>query len=152
MSVQVEVSSDLYRLLSLGDRAQVTIEGHEVVLTGTISNLVAAANPITRTHTVKLTLNGAPSGINSGAFARVAFNRGERSTLLVPKEAVVTRGGIVGVFVVGDDAIARFRMVRTGLTQQNDIEVQSGLTAGEQVLVTSRTAALNGDRIVRGGQ
>lgn len=152
MSVQVEVSSDLYRLLSLGDRAQVTIEGREVVLTGTISNLVGAANPITRTHTVKLTLNGAPSGINSGAFARVAFNRGERSTLLVPKEAVVTRGGIVGVFVVGDDAIARFRMVRTGLTQQNDIEVQSGLTAGEQVLVTSRTAALNGDRIVRGGQ
>ena len=56
MSVQVEVSSDLYRLLSLGDQAKVTIEGHNQPLQATISNLVGSANPITRTHTVKLSL------------------------------------------------------------------------------------------------
>lgn len=151
MSVQVEVSSDLYRLLALGDAAMVTIEGQPQPFKATIANLVGAANPITRTHTVKLSLTGSPAGINSGAFARVAFNRGERNTLLVPKTAVQTRGGITGVFIVGDDQIARFRMVRTGLAQGDAVEIQAGVVAGEQVLITSRQTALNGDRIV-GGQ
>lgn len=151
MSVQVEVSSDLYRLLALGDAAMVTIEGQPQPFKATIANLVGAANPITRTHTVKLSLTGSPAGINSGAFARVAFNRGERNTLLVPKTAVQTRGGITGVFIVGDDQIARFRMVRTGLAQGDAVEIQAGVVVGEQVLITSRQTALNGDRIV-GGQ
>jgi hypothetical protein len=129
----------------------VTIEGHNQPMRATISNLVGSANPITRTHTVKLSLTGSPAGVNSGAFARVAFQRGERSTLLVPASAVVVRGGITGVFVVGNDQIARFRMVRTGLMQGDAIEIQTGVVAGERVLTESRQTALNGDRIV-GGQ
>ncbi len=152
MSVQVEVSSDLYRLLKIGDDAKVTIEGRDEPVTAMISNLVAAANPITRTHTVKLSLSGSPVGINSGAFARVAFNRGERMTMLVPSSSVVTRGGIVGLFVVADDGIARFRMVRTGLTQNDKVEIQAGLELGEKVLISSQQPARNGDKIVSGGQ
>jgi RND family efflux transporter MFP subunit len=152
MSVQVEVSSDLYRLLKLGDVADVTIEGREGVVSGVISNLVAAANPITRTHTVKLSLSGAPVGINSGAFARVAFKRGDRTTMLVPASAVLTRGGIVGLFVVGADDVARFRMVRTGLMQGDNVEIQAGLELGEKVLLSSAQPARNGDHIVSGGQ
>jgi hypothetical protein len=56
------------------------------------------------------------------------------------------------MFVVGDDQIARFRMVRTGLTQGDLIEVQAGLEVGEKVLVSSQFPVLNGDRIVSGGQ
>jgi RND family efflux transporter MFP subunit len=152
MSVQVEVSSDLYRLLKLGETATITIEGRDGTVTGIISNLVGAANPITRTHTVKLSLSGMPVGINSGAFARVAFNRGERTTLLVPHAAVVSRGGIVGLFVVGDDGVARYRMVRTGLVQGDNVEIQAGLDAGEKVVVSSQFPVRNGDHVVSGGQ
>ncbi len=152
MSVQVEVSSDLYRLLKLGDNAEVTIEGRDAVITGVVSNLVGAANPITRTHTVKLSLPTTAQGINSGAFSRVAFNRGERTTLLVPSTAVQVRGGILGLFVVDNEGIAHFRMVRTGLTQGDKIEVQAGLVLGEQVLLSSQYPARNGDHIVNGGQ
>lgn len=151
MSVQVEVSSDLYRLLNLGDKTQVIIEGLDESYEATISNLVGAANPITRTHTVKLTLGASEAVLNSGAFARVAFSRGEREALMVPVQAVLERGGIKGVFVVGDDQIARYRVVRTGMMQGDQIEIQSGVMAGEQVLVSSRQLPLNGDRIV-GGQ
>jgi multidrug efflux pump subunit AcrA (membrane-fusion protein) len=97
-------------------------------------------------------LSGAPIGVNSGAFARVAFNRGERTTMLVPASSVLTRGGIVGLFVVGDDDVARYRMIRTGLMQGDKIEVQAGLELGEKVLVSSRQPARNGDHIMAGGQ
>jgi multidrug efflux pump subunit AcrA (membrane-fusion protein) len=67
--------------------------------------------------------------------------------LLIPKEAVVTRGGIVGAFVVGKDQLARFRMLRLGSSYDNQVEVQSGLEAGENLLIDSKLPALNGDHI-----
>jgi RND family efflux transporter MFP subunit len=151
MSVQVEVSSELYRLLKLGDNARVILEGRDEPVKAVVSNLVTAANPITRTHTVKLSMPVAQVGVNSGAFARVAFNRGERETLLIPSMAVIQRGGVVGVFVVGSDHIARFRMVRTGANHGDMTEIQAGLDVGEQILVSSQLPARNGDRIVAGG-
>lgn len=151
MSVQVEVSGDLYRQLKLGQEAQVWFEGKEQSATAQISTLVGAANPITRTHTVKLSVPTSQLNVASGTFARIVFQRGQRSTLLVPKEAVITRGGIVGAFVVGKDQLARFRMLRLGGTFGEKIEVQSGLEVGETLLINSKLPALNGDRITAGG-
>lgn len=152
MSVQVDVSADLYKALKLGDVARVMVEGRDGVLNATISNLVASANPMTRTHTVKLALNGNSAGVNSGAFVRVAFHRSERKALLVPPNAVMSRGGVVGVFVVNDQDKAAYRMVRTGLVHGDMLEIQSGLEAGERVVVKSQLPMLNGDHVVVGGQ
>ncbi len=151
MSVQVEVSGDLYRQLKLGDDTQVWFEGWDTSVTAQISTLVAAANPITRTHTVKLSVPPNQASVSSGTFARVLFQRGKRSTVLIPKDAVVTRGGIVGAFVVGKDQLARFRMLRLGSSYDQQVEVQSGLEVGESLLIKSQLPALNGDRIVAGG-
>ncbi len=147
MSVQVEVSGDLYRQLKIGHEAQVVFEGKEQSVTALVSTLVAAANPITRTHTVKLSMPANHINVTSGTFARIVFVRGQRNTLLIPKEAVVTRGGIVGAFVVGKDQLARFRMLRLGSSYDNQVEVQSGLEAGENLLIDSKLPALNGDHI-----
>jgi hypothetical protein len=145
--VQVEVSGDLYRQLKIGHEAQVVFEGKEQSVTALVSTLVAAANPITRTHTVKLSMPANHINVTSGTFARIVFVRGQRNTLLIPKEAVVTRGGIVGAFVVGKDQLARFRMLRLGSSYDNQVEVQSGLEAGENLLIDSKLPALNGDHI-----
>lgn len=147
MSVQVEVSGDLYRQLKIGHEAQVVFEGKEQSVTALVSTLVAAANPITRTHTVKLSMPANQVNVTSGTFARIVFVRGQRSTLLIPKTAVVTRGGIVGAFVVGKDQLARFRMLRLGSQYDQQIEVQSGLEVGETLLIDSKLPALNGDHI-----
>lgn len=71
----------------------------------------------------------------SGAFARVLFPVAERQALAVPRAALVNRAGIDGVFVVGADGIARFRMVRTGERVGDTVEVQAGLVAGERIVV-----------------
>jgi hypothetical protein len=55
--------------------------------------------------------------------------------VLVPQSAVVERGGIPGVFVLGETAQARFRMVRTGKNVDGRVEILSGL-GGSETLVT----------------
>lgn len=144
LSVQTEVSGELFAALRNGDKALVMIDGQSV-MEGTIYTLVGAADPRTRTHTVKLSL---PAGknINSGTFARVSFTQGERQTLMVPKSAVVTRAGIEGVFVV-EEGKSFFHMVRTGVAIGDEIEIQAGLALGEKVVIENNQSMLNGDNV-----
>lgn len=143
LSVQTQVSGELFAKLRNGDTAQVMVDGQAKPMVGTIYTLVGAADPRSRTHTVKLSLP-AVNNINSGTFARVSFTRGERQTLMIPKTAVVTRAGIEGVFVV-DEGKAFFHMVRTGVEIGDEIEIQSGLALGENIVIDNNQSLLNGD-------
>jgi RND family efflux transporter MFP subunit len=143
LSVQTDVSNDLYAVLRAGDEASVMIDGQAEPVVGTVYTLVSAANPKTRTHTVKLSIPNTQS-INSGTFARVIFNRGERQAIMVPQSAIVTRAGIEGIFVV-QEGKAFFNMVRTGMKKGDLIEIQSGVNLGESIVVSNNASMLNGD-------
>ncbi|BCN93980.1 acriflavin resistance protein [Thiomicrorhabdus immobilis] len=143
LSVQTQVSADLYAVLRNGDSAQVLIDGIKKPFVGTIYTLVSAADPKTRTHTVKLSLPNV-NDVNSGTFARVSFKRGERQTMMLPASAIVNRAGIEGVFVV-ENGRAFFHMVRTGAVMDGMVEVQSGLALGEQIVINNNQEMLNGD-------
>ncbi len=145
LSVKTQVAEDLFAVLRPGDEAEVVIDGHPKALTGTIYTLVSAADPKTRTHTVKLSL---PSlvNVNSGTFARVGFKRGERQTMMVPKSAVLNRSGVQGVFVL-EDGKANFHMVRLGEKIGDKVEIKAGLNLGDTIVVANNQSLLNGDNI-----
>ncbi len=145
LSVQTQVSNELYAALRIGDPAVVKIDGINRPVEGTIYTLVSAADPKTRTHTVKLNLPDVDF-VNSGTFARVSFTRGERPTLMLPSSAIVERAGINGVFVVLNGR-AFFHMVRTGAVIGDMVEVQAGLVVGDQVVVSNNETLMNGDLI-----
>ncbi|PJC02756.1 MAG: efflux RND transporter periplasmic adaptor subunit, partial [Gallionellales bacterium CG_4_9_14_0_8_um_filter_59_50] len=72
---------------------------------------------------------------------------GSRQGISVPQAALLERAGIAGVFVVDADAIARYRMVRTGGEQEGVVEIEAGLNPGERVIVGNTRAVNSGDRI-----
>ncbi|VAW49772.1 Efflux transporter, RND family, MFP subunit, AcrA/E family [hydrothermal vent metagenome] len=145
LSVQTEVAGELFAVLRLGDEVQIVLDGQPKPFMGTVYTLVGAANPKTRTHTVKLSL---PENlnVNSGTFARVSFKRGTRQTMMVPKTAIVNRADIEGVFVMKEGR-ASFHMVRLGAEIGEMIEVLSGLALGEKIVVSNTQTLLNGDRL-----
>jgi len=145
LSVKTQVSHDLYSDLRMGDTAGIILDGIDETLIGTIYAMVSAADPKTRTHTVKLSLPSHLS-INSGAFARVSFTRGERQTMIVPKSALLNRSGIEGVFVV-EDGKSFFNMVRLGETIGDNIEIKSGINLEDIIVISNNESLLNGDRI-----
>lgn len=143
ISVQTEVSGELFAVLQPGDQASVLIDGQPEALPGIIYTLVSSANPKTRSHTVKLSLP-AINNVNSGTFARVSFNRGDRQTIMVPSTAIIDRAGITGVFVVKDNK-AFFSMVRAGMSINGSTEIQAGLNLGETIVIDNNQSLLNGD-------
>ena len=67
-------------------------------------------------------------------FVKVAFVIGRERLLTVPRQAVVYRSEVTGVYVIDDQGRVRLRHVRTGRpTGDDNVAVLSGLSEGERV-------------------
>ncbi|MBI3015490.1 MAG: efflux RND transporter periplasmic adaptor subunit [Candidatus Tectomicrobia bacterium] len=115
-------------------------------LSGRVAEIVPAADPASRTFTVKIDLPPLPS-LRSGLYGTASFPRERKEAVLIPAGALVTRGQLQGVFVVDGQNTARLRLVKTGATYDGRIEILSGLAAGERILTSEVSRAADGGRV-----
>ncbi|OGU19697.1 MAG: efflux transporter periplasmic adaptor subunit [Hydrogenophilales bacterium RIFOXYD1_FULL_62_11] len=151
LQVRTQVSSSVFDQIKVGEKVTIVTDGDaaQAPAEGTIAQVVPVADPVSHTHLVKIDLP-AGSGLSSGNFVRVGFAVGSRQGIRVPAAALAERAGITGVFVVDAQGFARYRMVRTGVADQGTVEIQSGLNAGEKIIVSNVGQLENGDRISGG--
>ena len=97
------------------------------------SEIAPSADPSSRTFLVKLDLPPTP-GLRAGQFGRAAVPVGETSALRVPASAVLQRAEMEIVFVVVNGH-AQLRLVKTGKRVGDEVELVSGVDAGEPVVV-----------------
>lgn len=124
------------RLAQIDPKAEVkvridTLKGR--VFLGRVRGIVPSGDDITRRYEINVILPSDPALV-PGMFGRADFVFGARKALLVPRAAIVHRGGLDGVFVLDGNA-ARFRWLRTGKEIDDLVEVNAGLTAGETILL-----------------
>lgn len=91
------------------------------------------ADPATHSFKLRLDLPEVESGLQPGMIAKAAFVLGEAERLRVPQSAVVVRGEVTAVYVVGDDGVVALRQVRVGHRFDDRVEMLAGLAAGERV-------------------
>ena len=91
------------------------------------------ASTNTNTFRARLELPENAADLYPGMFVKVAFVVGESERLLVPGTALVERGEITAVYVVDAQQRASLRQVRLGHRFEDQVEVLSGLRAGERI-------------------
>jgi RND family efflux transporter MFP subunit len=116
--------------------------------TATIDRVIPTANPGSRTYDIEATLDNSEGLLRSGMFARVHVPVSSRQAVLVPAEAIIRRGQLTGVWIVDQNQAAHLRWVRLGHPQGSQIEVLSGLSGSETVVLTSRQPLAEGDKVV----
>ena len=67
----------------------------------------------------------------------------------IPRQALVERGGVAGVFVLNPAGEARFRMVRSGGTLGVQVEILSGLHGDETLVLGDLAEVHDGSPINR---
>lgn len=135
------------RFVHLGESASVTIDAYPgEKFSGKVMQIVPAADPNTRTFMVKVELPANPV-LRSGLFGRANFARGERDSLAVPRTAVVDRGALKAVYVVGSDQIASLRYVTIGDNLGDQVEILSGLNPKEAIVMSPGEHEIGGKRI-----
>lgn len=119
--------------------------------TGTISYVGAAVNAQSRTFPVEFTLPNAQDRIKPEMVANVAIVRRQREeAVVIPQGALVRVEDGYVAFVAegsGDQAVARVRRVERGPAQNNRVVVESGLEAGDRLIVVGQQQVEDGDRI-----
>jgi membrane fusion protein (multidrug efflux system) len=117
-----------------------------------VEAVLPASRPPVSGFRVNVVLNRPSSAVISGMTATVLVPSDEpvaerAPRLVVPRDALVRRGQMVGLFVV-DGGAARLRWVRVGLDDGDGVEVLSGLRVGEQVVVgEARDRLTDGRRV-----
>ncbi len=138
--------------LASGTPASVTIDALEAPVPARIERVIPAGDPMSRTFAVRLVIDNPEGRIKPGMFARIAFPRGSRAALLVPKEAIVERGQLQGVWVVDEAGKARLRWVRIGPAFEGRVEVLSGLTVGERYVTAPPPGITDGAPVSGAGR
>lgn len=135
------------RYVHMGQNVPVTLDAYpDQAITGKVTQVVPAADPTTRTFLVKIDLPSSPI-LRSGLFGRASFSRGERDTLAIPRTAVIDRGALKAVYVVGPDQLAALRYVTVGDNIGDRTEVLSGLSANEAIVVSPGDREIGGKRV-----
>ncbi len=89
------------------------------------------------TYGVKIVTEHVPGFFRSGMTANVALILDRRDdALIIPTSALKTSGEGTRVMVAGPDGKPVPKNIETGLVTNDSVEVLSGLSAGEEVLVT----------------
>lgn len=146
---RLEISVDEADVAALGAGASVPVViealGNDTI-TAKVARIVPAADPGSRTFLVKLDLPR-DARLRSGLYGRARLARGTRKAVLVPADALLARGQVQAVYVVGTDEVATLRYVTAGGRFDDDVEVLSGVSAGERVVRDPQQRELAGRRV-----
>jgi membrane fusion protein, multidrug efflux system len=133
LRLEADVSERCAVPLAIGAELPVRVGMPPVELTARIEELAPVADPRSRTRHVKAVLPPDPA-LRPGAFASLRLACGTHPAVVVPSSAVSRAGQLesVRVLVAGAPLV---RSVRTGKPIGDQVEVLSGLRAGDTVLV-----------------
>ena len=88
-----------------------------------------------------------------GMFARVHFVIGQANKMTVPQAAIVRRGEVAAVYVLGERGTLALRQLRLGeAVGKGETEVLAGLLSGERVVLDPVKAAIQLKSVLKSGQ
>jgi RND family efflux transporter MFP subunit len=122
--------------LRAGQRADVRVDalpGRQ--FTGKVAEISPAASAVSRSFVVKVRVANPDRVLQPGMFARATIVTGTRSGVLqIPERAVLATAGGPVIFIVQGGRAVR-RAVTLGDRQGGLLEIRSGVSAGESVVV-----------------
>ena len=132
-------------------------EGREVRITLAAENELSFIGRVRRiapvvdtaTGTVKVTVEAIqpPNGVRPGAFVSIDIVRERHATaLLLPRESVIRELRTAHVFITEDDLAVK-KAVELGLEEGDVVEVLSGLTDGDKVVIAGQGGLDDGQKI-----
>lgn len=145
---EAEVSETEIENISLRQPVEVTVDALKGKrFRGWVATVVPKAAVGSRKIVVKIRVENPSQVILPGMFARGEIVVEERpDAVVVPKEAVIVRGGRARVFVAEGNKASE-RPVEVGITNVDWAEILYGVSPGERVIVMGQQALSDGDRV-----
>ncbi|MCX7625904.1 MAG: efflux RND transporter periplasmic adaptor subunit [Candidatus Sumerlaeaceae bacterium] len=135
--LEAPVREALVRRIRLGDHLLVKLGTDERLTTGIVDEIVPQADVASRSVLVKVLVPNAQD-LYTGMFGRLLIPTGEEEVLVVPKNAVQRVGQLEYVLTPTSHGPER-RFIQTGRHLGETIEILTGVSPGETVIVPEHT-------------
>ncbi|MDT8385742.1 MAG: efflux RND transporter periplasmic adaptor subunit [Gammaproteobacteria bacterium] len=138
--VYVNVYEDELPWIRLGDKAEMRVRAAPGRLfTGKVSFIQPTLDGKTRTVRVRLEFDNPDLTLKPGMFANVILHADPRpEALVVPSEAIIRSGSREQLFIVREPGKFEPREVRLGFSSAGMTQILDGVSAGEEVVVSSQ--------------
>ncbi len=131
--------------IGAGANAAVQLDDRETSMPGHVAE-IARIDPASHTFLVRLDLP-AGSAVRSGQFGRATFAGPSRRALTIPASALIRRGQVTFVFVLGSDQHTHLQPVSTGTVAGDRVEVLAGLRHTDRVVASPQASLADGTAI-----
>ena len=133
MNVKVTVPESEIGLFSHDGTVSVDVGAAGYQGMGTVSNINQSGNRGSRQFAVEIALpeQATTQGVKSGMYAEIGLSTDKDQAIVVPQAAIVERGQLTGLYTLNDNSEVVLRWVRLGESAGENVEILSGLKAGE---------------------
>lgn len=148
VKIVVNVGEKDISKLRKGEKVRVSVDAYpEESFLGRVVKVAPAVDPRSRKVKVELEIENKDHRLKPGMFADVEIIYNEHSNVLVvPRIAVLEREGRKILFTVEDER-AKLIEVRTGVSDEEKIEIVEGLTEGESVIIEGNYGLIDGAKV-----
>ncbi len=114
---------------------------------GTVASVDSRIDPVTRSIKVRAILNNSDRVLKPGLLMSVVLEKDPREAIVIPEEALILESSRFFVLVIAEKQEAttvEMREIKIGKRRRGEVEVLSGLTNGELVVIHGTTRARPG--------
>lgn len=144
--IEINISEKFAGRIKPGDEVEIFIDTLNKSVKGTVTEAVPSVDPASRSFLAKISLKN--EGLRNGLYGKVSVPVGKKEALLVPAAALVERGELTGVYVVDERSVITYRLVRPGRVYGGLVEILTGLSPAERVIVEGIDKAVDGGIVV----
>jgi len=149
--VEAKVAEDNISAIEVGTKAHILVKALDTIITGEVSELSASAQNTGGQYVMKVSLDKTETKILSGMYATVRLETDQsgngKQVVTVPSKALVHKGQLTGIYTLGQDNVALLRWLRLGENFGSEVEVLSGLSKGDQYIVSAEGKLYNGAKV-----
>ena len=148
LRLRLPVPEALAGYVRIGDTAQIRIEATGETLTGKVVRTTGELDMATRTLQVEIDLKNSERKLSPGMYADVTLNiQRTGSGLTVPIQAVDRTASEPFALIVDSQGKIEKRVVRLGIETPDRVEVVSGLSDGDHVVVANLSSFMAGETV-----
>lgn len=148
LRLRLPVPESLAAFVRVGDTASIHVQALGETFTGKVTRRTDALDPSTRTMQVEIDVPNVAGRLSPGMYADVSLNiQRAGDALVVPVQAVDQNGTQPFVMLVTSANKVEKRQVRVGVSTANRVEILSGLSAGDNVVVANLATFQQGESV-----
>jgi membrane fusion protein (multidrug efflux system) len=148
--IKVELNIPEREIIGLREGMEVDVESYavkEIRLTGKITRIGLEADARNRSFPVEVTVNNSNNDLRPGMLARVTIRKASQDNqVVIPRNAIIERDNGRVVFLE-DSGRAQQRLISTGISRSDRVQVVSGLAFGDRLIVEGHTKLTDGEPV-----